>query len=200
MGLVGRTVAYRLRADVRHRWRSLAGLALLIAILGGLVLALAAGARRTSSAYERLAESINPPELLVSPFGEGDTTAFYEDVGRLDGVRAVGPVAGISAVPEVGTPTERLADALETGSGVVGGVDGTVGYEMGRYRLVEGRMPRVDRPDEVLVSELMARRHDVAVGDRLDLVLLSASAEDDEEDEDEEPTDGRRRRRACRSR
>ena len=117
MGLVGRTVAYRLRADVRHRWRSLAGLALLIAILGGLVLALAAGARRTSSAYERLAESINPPELLVSPFGDGDTTAFYEDVGRLDGVRAVGPVAGINAVPEVGTPTERLADALEIGLG-----------------------------------------------------------------------------------
>ena len=42
-------------------------------------------------------------------------------------------------------------------------------------------------PDEVLASELLARRHDVAVGDRLDLVLLPAGAED--EDGDDEPTD-----------
>ena len=50
-------------------------------------------------------------------------------------------------------------------------------------------MPRVDRADEVLVSELLAGRHDVAVGDRLDLVLLSATRDDDEEGMDRAPAE-----------
>ena len=152
---------------------------LLVAVLAGVVLALAAGARRTGSAYDRLAEGINPPELLVSPSGEGvDPTPFYEDVAELDGVRTVALGAGIYAVPEEGTPSERLAVVMGGGSGVVASIDGTWGRDVGRFRMVDGRMPRMDRADEVLVSERFARRHDVRVGDQLDLVVLRLTDEE----------------------
>ena len=44
------TVWLRLRADFRLRWRALAGLALLLGLVGGVVLTAAAGARRTDTA------------------------------------------------------------------------------------------------------------------------------------------------------
>jgi hypothetical protein len=43
-----------LRSDLRSRWRPLLGLALLLGLVGGAVLACAAGARRTDTAYGRL--------------------------------------------------------------------------------------------------------------------------------------------------
>lgn len=47
----------RATSQLRRRWRSWLGLALLIGLAGGAVLGAAAGARRTSSAYDRLASS-----------------------------------------------------------------------------------------------------------------------------------------------
>ena len=44
------------RADLRGRWRGLLALALLVGIMGGVVLAAAAGARRTQTAMPRPAE------------------------------------------------------------------------------------------------------------------------------------------------
>ena len=44
----------RLRAELRAGWRSLLGLALVAGLAGGLVIAAAAGARRTDTAYERM--------------------------------------------------------------------------------------------------------------------------------------------------
>jgi hypothetical protein len=43
-----------LRSDLRSRWRALLGLALLLGLVAGAVLACAAGARRTDTAYSRL--------------------------------------------------------------------------------------------------------------------------------------------------
>ena len=43
-----------LRTDLRTRWRALAGLALLLGLIGGVVLTAAAGAGRTDTAYPRM--------------------------------------------------------------------------------------------------------------------------------------------------
>ena len=48
------TVWLRLRADIRMGWRTLAALALLVGLVGGVMLTAAAGARRTDTAYPRL--------------------------------------------------------------------------------------------------------------------------------------------------
>jgi ABC-type antimicrobial peptide transport system permease subunit len=44
----------RSRAELRTRWRAWLGLSLAVGVAAGTVLALAAGARRTASAYPRL--------------------------------------------------------------------------------------------------------------------------------------------------
>jgi len=46
-----RATWYRLRIELRARWRAWAALALIVGLTGGAVLALAAGARRTDSSY-----------------------------------------------------------------------------------------------------------------------------------------------------
>lgn len=55
---------YRARAELRRRWLSTLGLALLAGLVGGVVLAGAAGARRTSSAMDRFAAFNRAGDLL----------------------------------------------------------------------------------------------------------------------------------------
>jgi hypothetical protein len=54
-----------LRADLRVRWRAMAGLALLLGLIGGVVLTAAAGARRTETAYPRLLRWANASQVTV---------------------------------------------------------------------------------------------------------------------------------------
>ena len=56
------SVWLRLRADVRLGWRTLAALALLLGLIGGVVLTAAAGARRTDTAYPRLLSWASRPQ------------------------------------------------------------------------------------------------------------------------------------------
>ena len=155
------------------------GLALLVAVLGGVALATAAGARRTSSAYDRLLDVVNPPEILVSPPGDpgADPTPFYEAVAREPGVRAMRMFAGVPLVAEAGTPSESLAEALG-GIGVLASIDGSHGPEFGGPRIVAGRLPDASRADEILVSQRFASVGDLDVGDHVDAVLLTEAETD----------------------
>ena len=65
MFAVALLVAHKLRAG----WRGWAGLALIIALAGGAVLAAAAGASRTDSAYPRFLAQSHASDVLVSPAG-----------------------------------------------------------------------------------------------------------------------------------
>ena len=175
---MGRVVLYRLRADLRRR-RSLIALTLLVAVLGGVVLATAAGARRTSSAYERLLERTSPPELLVSPPGGPGAAPdpFYAAVADLPGVRELGLIAGVPLAPQAGTSSEPLAEALG-GIGVVAALDGSWSTEVGRPRLVSGRLPNPREAQEILITERFASQTGLGTGDHLDVVLLTESETD----------------------
>lgn len=166
-------VVYRLRGALRRQRRPLGGLVLLVAVLGGIVLATAAGARRTSSAYVRLLDVTDPPELLVSPPGGpgSDPGPFYDTLARLPGVRGMRLGAGIPLVPEAGTASERLADAL-SGIGVIAWIDGS-GDDIGRPRMTDGRLADPTRVDEILVSQRFAAAAALDVGDHIDGVLLT---------------------------
>jgi hypothetical protein len=59
------------RASLRRRWRALAGIALLLGLVGGLSLFAVAGARRTQSAYPRFLRSTNPSTMAVDVGGLG---------------------------------------------------------------------------------------------------------------------------------
>lgn len=53
-------------AELRRRWRSWLVLALLAGLIGGLVTAVAAGARRTDNAYPALVAWSRSPDDLIS--------------------------------------------------------------------------------------------------------------------------------------
>ena len=170
-------VLYRAAAELRRSVRGAAVIALLIALLGGVVLASVAGARRTASAYPRMLESTIAPELLVSPPGEAgaDPTPFYEAIADLPGVRSLGVIAGLGYLPLAGSPTEALAERLsdfgEVATGI-GAVDGVAGYELRRPVINAGRLPALDSTDEVLISRQMAKLTGLGLGDVLDVVLV----------------------------
>jgi hypothetical protein len=172
---VGAVISYRLRADLRQHWRHVLELSVLVAVLGGIVMATAAGARRTISAYDRLVGAVDPPELLVSPSlssGE-DPTPFYAAVGRLPEVRGVMPVANLAVAAQAGTSSERLADALSV-TGVFAPVEGGWDAGFGPPKLIAGRMPNPADPTEVVLSERFAAANDLGVGDHIDAILRSA--------------------------
>src|SRR5438445_12092734 len=58
----------RLRSELRTRWRSWLGLALLIGLAGAAAVAAAAGARRTETAYPRFVQAQNGYDLITGGF------------------------------------------------------------------------------------------------------------------------------------
>ncbi len=55
------------RAQLRHGWRSLAGIVVLVALIGGLVLAGLAGAQRTRTAVDRMIEQNEVSDVARQP-------------------------------------------------------------------------------------------------------------------------------------
>lgn len=67
MGVVGALV----RAELGIRWRAAVALALLVGVVVGVAGWSAAAARRTDSAYWRLAAATNADDVLVNPAIDG---------------------------------------------------------------------------------------------------------------------------------
>jgi len=143
-------------ATLRTRWRAIAGLALLIALAGGVALGAAAGARRTDTAMGRF------------------LTAYRPDNGE---VQTSGPRAlrAIAALPQVEDLQRSAYVALVAGP--EGSDFGSIGFfvagnrqtyrDINRPHVVAGRMFRNNRADEVVINELAARRMHLHVGSRL---------------------------------
>jgi hypothetical protein len=198
-------------SQLRRRWRSWLGLALLIAIAGGFVVASVAGARRTTTAYDRLLATSRPFDVVLAlPCAEdldddACAASTSENQSKIldlpvvaDGERAMRflvPVLdanGFSIQPqeeEMGAAGEPPGATCYTGSGevdVLGSPSGRVGVELNRYRFVEGRAADPARADEAVLSVATARRADIHVGDRLRIVPLDAC--DDERQPEEWPS------------
>lgn len=152
-------VWFRAWADLRARWRAWAGLALLVGLSGGVVLAAAAGARRTQTAYPRMVDATRDADVLVGAEHTG-LSGFYDEVGRLPGVVGIGELAGVNLVVVDAAGKPDLVDDPTANASV----DDRVGYTIFRPNLVAGRLPRPDRPTEVLANPAMARLHHLKVG------------------------------------
>lgn len=138
--------AHRLRAG----WRGWAALALLTGLAGGAVLAATAGARRTDSAFPRFLRDTNSAQVLVGPALSGVGDGFDLAVGRLPGVVQIAPVVGLNSQPL--TRAGRLDEAAE----VAVPLDDRLANVLERPRMLAGRQPRPDRPDEVMVDQIAA--------------------------------------------
>jgi hypothetical protein len=156
MVAVLRLAALKLRAG----WRGWAGLALIIALAGGAVLAAAAGASRTDSAYPRFLAASNASDALVSPAGTG-VAGYDAAVGRLPGVAASAALVGIDALPvnAKGVPDN---DAVTFAS-----LDGRYGRVLDIPKMLAGRLPGPDAPGEIAVDQIAAADLHVHVGSTL---------------------------------
>jgi hypothetical protein len=150
------------RAGLRARWRSWLALALVAGVMGGFVIAVAAGARRTDAAYPALAAWSRPPDDLIA-LNWGET---FADV----------PAATVAQLPQVTSVTTLTSyTALEPASiSVDAPADNALPGTLWRRKLLAGRLPDPAAADQVDISFTVARAQHLAVGDKLPLVLLGA--------------------------
>lgn len=135
-------VALRGRAELRSRLRSWLGLAALVGLVAGLVIAAAAGARRTDSAYARFLDRQRAADVFVDNYPD-------------PGVGTVDPAA-VERLPQV-VSSARAAFLFIAESGAVAPADSRLGRDINRLKLLEGRLPARDRVEEMAVGFERAR-------------------------------------------
>ncbi len=162
------TVWLRLRADLRLRWRALAGLALLLGIIGAVVLAAVAGVRRTDTAYPRLLSWANVAQVDVVASGTG-LTGYYAALGRLPQVAAI----STEVLYQIGLPARHgvpeLVDARSS-------PDGALGVSADRVKIVQGQMYGPRAPGEAVIDPQLAAQEHLRPGGTLHLLGIPDNA------------------------
>jgi ABC-type antimicrobial peptide transport system permease subunit len=164
MFAVALLVAHKLRAG----WRAWAALAIIVAIAGGAVLAAAAGASRTDSAYPRFLAQSHASDMLVSPANSG-VAGYDAALGTLPGVTATAALVGINAVP-VGAN-----GALNQDGATAASLDGGFGRTVDTVKLLAGRLPAQNAPREVAVTQIGAQQLNLHVGSVLKMAAMDNS-------------------------
>lgn len=164
----------RMRAEIRSRWRATLALALLIAVTTGGVFAAAAGARRTSSAFERLLERSRASDVLVNPDLGSDSKVTFASIAGSPEVADAAYVDGMGLVVPRADGSPDFSPELSIIA--LASVDGKAGYSIERPKIIEGRMPDRARADEVFVNPVFTSRLNRSVGDRVTLLAADFSA------------------------
>ncbi|MDQ2749299.1 MAG: FtsX-like permease family protein [Actinomycetota bacterium] len=140
-----------LRLDLRRRWRSLAVLALLIALAGGTVLTSLAAARRGASARDRLAARTVPATAAILANTVGFDWDKIRSLPEVEVFSAFGP-----SVPIPGFPP-----AVEAGFML----DDDIGRTIEMPVIYDGRMFDRSRVDEAFASPKFMSHFHKGVGD-----------------------------------
>jgi putative ABC transport system permease protein len=137
-------------SQLRRRWRSLVVLGLLAGLIGGAATAAVAGARRSSTAYDRLVEATAFPDAFIQLIEPGP--GLIERVGASPAVERSVPAifaVGRDAAQrnQVLLPVQAAAEPFTD------------------LLVVRGRAPDPAAADEVTMSESLAEALGVSVGD-----------------------------------
>ena len=147
------------RTELRRHWRGWLALALLAGVFGGMVMAVAAGARRTDSAYPRLL-AWSDASTVDMFFANGGPAVF----GHVGG-------AALATLPQVRSVV-RKAGWTVLSPAVAELVASETSGAPSRNKILAGLLyPR--RADQAEASFALARALHLAVGQRLRIVLLS---------------------------
>jgi len=150
------------RSRLRSSWRSAVALAAVIALGAGIALAVAAGARRTASAYDAILTATDAPDLAAD-YGPEDPRQIEATVRSIQGVAGTNLWVGFSGVPD-GDPQR---DAID----VIGFWEEPV--LVGRPIVTAGRFPT--GPNETMLSETASAALGLGTGDHLALALTDGS-------------------------
>jgi ABC-type lipoprotein release transport system permease subunit len=151
-------------AEMRRRWRSWLILVVLIAVVGGLVLAAAAAGRRTATAFPRFVTA-HGYDFLIFNIQQ--------------------PLPGLDRLPEVASVTTAVEP-------IYGNLSCTCGSQLNNVsnfafvglppraldrvtKLLDGRMPTQSAPDEVLASVNLEQQFGVHVGTVIRTTLYASS-------------------------
>jgi hypothetical protein len=153
------------RAEARRRWAGLLGLAVIVALVGAVSMAAIAGARRSSTALDRY--------LAVTESRDGQAFAFApgQDVGD----QLTEAMRDLEGVAQVGSLRMYATDAnFDVDFTLLAPVDDVAFQQMDRPRLVQGRAPHPDAPDEIIVSEAAVDQMGVETGDVIETRTFGA--------------------------
>jgi hypothetical protein len=151
-----------LRLESRRRWRSLAVLALLVALATATVLTAAAGARRGQTAFDRLWARTLPATATVLLNQPGFDWAK---------VRALPEVTALAEFPVVGFGFSL--DCCPDANTGFPPVDDDMTRTIERPVMLEGRLFKPDRVDEIIVTPQFQASYGKGVGDTVILRLPS---------------------------
>jgi len=156
------------RVSFRTRWRAWIAIAVLAGVAGGVVLAAAAGARRTDSAPERVVAATRASDVLVNPNNGSLSDAQWRELEQRPEVAEWARLAGVVMVPilDDGRPDVSFIES-PTGSLVLGNPDGNEMHTVDRPGVVAGRIPERTDTTALIINERAAREHDLHVGSRL---------------------------------
>jgi hypothetical protein len=150
-----------LRARLR-RWRGWVSLCLLAGLLSGLALAAVSAGHRTATAFPQFVAAHGYDALMISG-------APMPALAKLPGVASATPVHQFAA----GTPTCACARPINP---AYFNLSGVAPSDLARMvKLVAGRMPNQNSPDEVLASFRMQQDIGVGVGTVIRVRLYSAA-------------------------
>lgn len=149
------------RLEARRERGAHVAFALLVAVVGTTVLTFAAGAHRTGTAFDRFLDYSNPADAFVL-IGPSDQ-AHLDQVAALPEVEQLGVLYQMALLPDTGDTMVPFAAEL----------DDTVGTDIGRPLVIEGRLPAGDATDEVALSGVQSEVLGVDFGDTLTLPSMT---------------------------
>jgi FtsX-like permease family len=162
------SVLYRLRAELRHGWRGLVVIAVLVGLSGGAALAALAAARRTDTAFARMREATHAWDVDVNPNDGTGSQLTIGELRKLPDVARIGKIYGLMMYTSV---AKSVPDAFTFPPIVV--ADRNATYTVGRPRMVAGHQPAADDPDGVWIDRTFAQQRHLRVGQRFHYVFLS---------------------------
>ena len=153
-------VFLRARTDLRSRAAGWLVVAVIVGILGGAVTAIAAGARRTDTAFPRFLAAERSPDIGIVTVSadRGFAKISAADLDHLPAVADAGSVKGY------------LVDQPAVVS-LVAPEDDHIGRTILRKRIIAGRDVDQNRADEATISFVLARSEHLHVGDTLHIEL-----------------------------
>ena len=155
------------RAQLRHGWRSLAGIVVLVALIGGLVLAGLAGTQRTRTAVDRMIEQNEVSDVAVNPDVGDESALDFDLVAALPMVEEFSRLHGVAMWPSGEITMDNLFSAPFTFAS-----DGHALVDLDRPVMAEGRVPDPDSLDEVFIDRAYARAEGLHVGDSISITVL----------------------------
>ena len=150
-------VWFRLRIELRSRWKSVVAVGLVAGLAGAVTLATTAGVRRTSSAFDRFTAATASADVLVNPDRGSDSKLDPAAVRRLPEVAAAGRMSGVGMFGVDGSASSAFDTTVVMS-------DGRASYSLDRPKVLQGRMPGPDEATEILVNRAFVRRFKVGVG------------------------------------